>query len=155
MFKLFPRNNILPNFSPHLKSCLSQNFKPFLGKRPAFFFSSDNPEIIDESIEENIERELRKRPQYKFTERCMVLPVNMPLFPFSTMLIRLGDFKFKVKFRGKLFYVSFLLNSFFIIFFLLFLIDENTNHLKKFDFIDLFKRNADVFYHSRKKRKWQ
>lgn len=100
MIHILSRVKILPHFSPHLKASLPKNFKSFLGKRPSFYFSNDTPEILDEHMEEMNEKENGKKAQYKFSEKSMVLPVNMPLFPFSTMLIRLGDFKFKVRIKN-------------------------------------------------------
>lgn len=97
MIHLLARTKILPRFPIHLKSSLPQNFKPFLGQRPIFYFSTDTEVMDDEPIEEMNEKENGKKSRYKFTDKSMVLPVNMPLFPFSTMLIRLGDFKFKVR----------------------------------------------------------
>ena len=97
MIHILSRAKILPHFSPHLKASLPKDFKSFLGIRSIFYFSNDNPEILDELIDEVNEKENGKKAQYKFSEKSMVLPVNMPLFPFSTMLIRLGDFKFKVR----------------------------------------------------------
>lgn len=68
--------------------------------KTSFFrsFSSENNQLTEiiEDDRSNDDPYFSAKVPYKFSEKCIALPINIPLFPYAKIFLNVGDFKFKV-----------------------------------------------------------